>query len=519
MKKILLTLALLLGAGVARAGDTVTPRLGLTKPAIGSIGWGVKWNTNLDILDPIVASLLKPNVFTSSSTFSGGLYITGLDDNGVLYNTGSGRLGTNPVLTLDPSFSNFYTLRLGRPTATDAAFLIQSSTSGSTGPTLNFAGGNGGSLLAMWNDVAMTMLSGQIYGTNLAAYPFSTSLAGDFVIIAGAASPNQANRIVMAAGDQVTATVSSTTFAVGVPMTGTSASFTNFIGGGAGLTSLSPLNISAGTLPDNVKVTTGNVTASGTPSSSTFLRGDGSWQSVGASYWTANGSDVFNNNAGDVMVATGPLTSQARLTVADNTGAGGASLALYENTLGGSVVKFNNFAGVLYATYNGGTFMQTTSSKFTSIGDGSGAGNPEISFEAVHDSTTSSSVFSVLDANMSARNSSNANQKLVFGYNSSAEKGWMQAVKVGTGNKPLLLNPNGGAVAVGTGTVTTDALDIVDGGMFGLPRTLGPIRGTMTPGREGAQVYDITSHGVCTATGTTVNTWILGVSGSTPCPD
>lgn len=41
-------------------------------------------------------------------------------------------------------------------------------------------------------------------------------------------------------------------------------------------------NIQAGTLPDSVKITTGNIVASGTASDSTYLRGDGSWAASSA---------------------------------------------------------------------------------------------------------------------------------------------------------------------------------------------------------------------------------------------
>lgn len=54
---------------VAQA-DTTTSRLGLTKPSIGSTGWGVKWNTNADAMDLGTAVLASSNVFTSTNIFS-----------------------------------------------------------------------------------------------------------------------------------------------------------------------------------------------------------------------------------------------------------------------------------------------------------------------------------------------------------------------------------------------------------------------------------------------------------------
>lgn len=64
---ILLTL---LTASAAMAVDTTTTRLGLTKPAVGSTGWGVKWNTNADSIDSLVGVLGAGNTWTATSTFT-----------------------------------------------------------------------------------------------------------------------------------------------------------------------------------------------------------------------------------------------------------------------------------------------------------------------------------------------------------------------------------------------------------------------------------------------------------------
>lgn len=57
-------------AGVAFS-DSSTPRMGLTKPTIGSPGWGIKTNNNWDIVDSSAAVLSKANVFTSTLTVNG----------------------------------------------------------------------------------------------------------------------------------------------------------------------------------------------------------------------------------------------------------------------------------------------------------------------------------------------------------------------------------------------------------------------------------------------------------------
>lgn len=46
--------------------------------------------------------------------------------------------------------------------------------------------------------------------------------------------------------------------------------------------------------------------------------------------------------------------------------------------------------------------------------------------------------------------SGNTNRHLRLGYDSTLEAGWIQATKVGTSSEPLLLNPNGANVGIGT---------------------------------------------------------------------
>jgi hypothetical protein len=55
--------------------------------------------------------------------------------------------------------------------------------------------------------------------------------------------------------------------------------------------------------------------------------------------------------------------------------------------------------------------------------------------------------------------SADTNRNLRFGYDSALEAGWIQASKVATGFEPLLLNPNGGNVGIGT-TAPTDLLSV-----------------------------------------------------------
>lgn len=86
---------------------------------------------------------------------------------------------------------------------------------------------------------------------------------------------------------------------------------------------------------------------------------------------------------------------------------------------------------------------------------------------------------------------------------------------VGTGissHGSAIFRVNGSTEAV----VDTNGLTVTDGKQF-LPPRAAAIRGTLTPAREGAMVWDSVAHAVCTATGTTTTSWIAGDTGTTPC--
>lgn len=72
MRKIIWILAAAAGlAAPARAADTYTTRLGITKPALSSLNWGGKLNSNFDVLDASAAVQGLTNTFASTNTFNG----------------------------------------------------------------------------------------------------------------------------------------------------------------------------------------------------------------------------------------------------------------------------------------------------------------------------------------------------------------------------------------------------------------------------------------------------------------
>lgn len=64
---------------------------------------------------------------------------------------------------------------------------------------------------------------------------------------------------------------------------------------------------------------------------------------------------------------------------------------------------------------------------------------------------------SAAPAQVTAQGSSNGNQELLIGYNTTSDFGSIQAIKQGTGGEPLKLNPAGGAVVVGISTTPASA--------------------------------------------------------------
>lgn len=71
VKGVAVAAALLAGFELVVRADTLTPRIGLTEPTIGSSGWGPKINTDLAIVDSSAAIQGSPNVFTASNTAQG----------------------------------------------------------------------------------------------------------------------------------------------------------------------------------------------------------------------------------------------------------------------------------------------------------------------------------------------------------------------------------------------------------------------------------------------------------------
>lgn len=103
-------------------------------------------------------------------------------------------------------------------------------------------------------------------------------------------------------------------------LTGTDGSSVAFGTGGTVLYSGGALGTpSSGTLTNATGLPVGGISATGTPSASTFLRGDGSWQTVGSSTLTVGSTATSGGAAGQIMFDTGSVLSESSSLVWDNT--------------------------------------------------------------------------------------------------------------------------------------------------------------------------------------------------------
>lgn len=90
---------LVFAASACFAADSVTDRIGLTKPEVGSTGWAQKVNADFTIIDSSVAVLTQPNTFTSANAFISDVSITYLNPNQCVTTDGNRKLISQACIT------------------------------------------------------------------------------------------------------------------------------------------------------------------------------------------------------------------------------------------------------------------------------------------------------------------------------------------------------------------------------------------------------------------------------------
>jgi len=139
-----------------------------------------------------------------------------------------------------------------------------------------------------------------------------------------------------------TITLTSTAFQVNAALTATS-----LAGSGTGITALSASNISTGVIQDPLRLAT-----TGTPSSSTYLRGDLSWQPI-SSAGTVTSVQVAGGTTG-LTFSGGPITTSGTITMAGTLAIanGGTGQTTASGAINALVPSQTGNAG-LYLTTNG----------------------------------------------------------------------------------------------------------------------------------------------------------------------
>jgi len=118
---------------------------------------------------------------------------------------------------------------------------------------------------------------------------------------------------------------------------------------------------SAATLTNATGLPVGGISATGTPSASTYLRGDGSWTSVSETGDVVGPASSTDNAVARFDGTTGKLIQNSAVTIADTTGdiTGGKYNGLTVSTTTGTLTVAN---GKTLATDNSVTFVGTDSS-------------------------------------------------------------------------------------------------------------------------------------------------------------
>jgi hypothetical protein len=155
---------------------------------------------------------------------------------------------------------------------------------------------------------------------------------------------------------------------------------------------------------------------------------------TGVTDLTANGtinsvksSVTYNDEAGQIRATNGANTNQKMLLG-------------YDATYGSFIQSIEVGTGLktLMLNASGGAVTVNTLTSYGSLNVGGKIG------------ATGTSTYNDESGQITIRNSSDTNKKLILGYDATLGSGFIQAIQTGTGLVPLLLNASGGNVGIGT---------------------------------------------------------------------
>jgi hypothetical protein len=121
---------------------------------------------------------------------------------------------------------------------------------------------------------------------------------------------------------------------------------------------------SSGTLTNATGLPVGGITATGTPSSTTYLRGDGSWATVSGSVSVTGGDLTLSGNTGTA------ITNATLATVNSNTGSFGSSSSIPVITVNGKgLITAVSTSAVAGGQYFGSAATKAIAYNSTSIAE------------------------------------------------------------------------------------------------------------------------------------------------------
>ncbi|SDR03573.1 hypothetical protein SAMN05421664_3221 [Chryseobacterium soldanellicola] len=178
----------------------------------------------------------------------------------------------------------------------------------------------------------------------------------------------------------------------------------------------------------------------------------------------AKGLQVFDTTTNTLWYFNGTIWVNAGAAVADNLGnhsatqdlllnsnalqlegAGGVNKIVYNTTVDGPVITGN--AGGSLGTASGGNATALTWLANGAVGVGTTTPFATAKFQAAQDKTAYGEFGQLMATGLT-----DPNQKLVLGYNTTTDKGFIQSVHSGTAWTNLSLQPNNGNVTVGAFT-------------------------------------------------------------------